>query len=161
MMMPSQKLWMLSPRMHAPAAPARLLLVEAVVVMVRVALVVVAVPVELGLLEQEEEQQAAEQGREQRLRAGLALERLGQDVEQRGAEQHAGRQAHQVLDQPRQHRQRQPGGDDDRQHAAGEGGEDDPGEGHAAPLARAARPTAALPAVARASLRVARAGSRR
>jgi hypothetical protein len=56
---------------HAPAAASGLLLVEAVVMVVVVALVMVAVPVELGLLEQEEEQQAEQQVRN-RL-CGLAL----------------------------------------------------------------------------------------
>ena len=92
---------------HAPAAAPGLLAVEAVMVVVRVALVVVAVAIELGLLEQEEEQQAGQQRREQALRAGLAVERLGQDVEQRGAEQHAGRQADEVVHHPRQHADRQ------------------------------------------------------
>ena len=62
-----------------------------------------AVAIELGLLEQEEEQQAEQQGREQRLRRRLGRERLGQYVEQRGREQHARRQAHQVVHDPRQH----------------------------------------------------------
>ena len=42
-----------------------------------------------------------EQRREQALRAGLRLERLRQHVQQRGAQQHAGRQADQALHQAR------------------------------------------------------------
>ena len=122
---------------HAPAAAAGLLAIEAVMVVVLVAFVVVAVAVELGLLEQEEEQQAAEQRREQRLRRRLGRERLGQDVEQRGREQDARREAHQVVHDLRQHRQRQCRGDEHREHAADAGGDDDPGERHARSIAAA------------------------
>src|SRR5947209_19746389 len=47
----------------------------------------------------------------------LFRSRLGQHVEQRGAEQHAGRQTDQMLHQPAQHRQRQAGGDADGQRS--------------------------------------------
>ena len=103
MMTPSQKLWMLSPISTLQPPRPGLLRVEVVMVVVAVAFVVVAVAVQLGLLQQEEEQQPAQQRGEQRLRAGLALEGLGQHVEQRGGQQHAGRQAHQVLHHAAEH----------------------------------------------------------
>jgi len=120
----------------APAATPGLPPIETAMMMVLVAFVVMAVPVELGFLEQEEEHQAAEQRAEQGLRAGLALESLGQDAEQRRREKHAGRQAHEVLDDARQQRDREACCNGDRQHAAGELRENDPAERHATPLAR-------------------------
>ena len=96
MMMPSQKLWMLSPTSTLQPPRPGLLGVEVVVVVVAVALVVVGVAVQLGLFQQEEEQQPAEQREEQLVRADMALEGLGQHVQQGRAQQHAGRQADQV-----------------------------------------------------------------
>ena len=128
---------------HAPAPLPGLQRVEVVVVVVPVAFVVVRVAVQLGLLEQEEEQQPREQRGEQRLRVGATLERLGQDIEQRGGEQHAGRQADQVLDHARQQRHRQAGRDDDRQQAAEQGREDDVAERHGRAAPRRVAPAAA------------------
>jgi hypothetical protein len=112
MITPSQKLWMLSPTSTlSPPRPA-CWASKWWWWSVAVALVVVGVAVELGLLQQPEEQQPAQQRAEQRLRSGRALEGLGQHVQQRRAQQHAGRQADQPLDDAAEHRQRQRGGDD-------------------------------------------------
>jgi hypothetical protein len=67
-------------------------------------LVVVFVPVvpQLGLVQQEEEHQPHQQGEEQVVRAGLALERLGQQVQEGGGQQGACGQAQHVLGVARQ-----------------------------------------------------------
>ena len=59
--------------------------------------VLVAVVPEFGLVEQEEEHQPHQQSREQWLGAGLAFERLGQQVHERRRHQGAGGQAQEVL----------------------------------------------------------------
>ena len=86
MMMPSQKLWMLSPTDQLQPPRPACSRVEAVVVVVPVALVMVRVAVQLDLLQQEEEQQAGQQRGEQ-ARAGSAWlsNASGSTCEQRGA----------------------------------------------------------------------------
>ena len=54
-----------------------------------VALVVVAVAIELGFFQQEKEQQTAEQGHEKAVRVDLALKSFGQHQQQGRAQQHA------------------------------------------------------------------------
>jgi hypothetical protein len=115
---------------HAQAATARLLGVKVVVVLVPIAFVVVHVAVQLGLFQQPEKQQATQQRGKQCLRRRLAFKSLGQHMQQRRAQQHAGRQADQVFDQPAQHRQRQLGRDQHRKKATRKGGQDDVEQGH-------------------------------
>ena len=119
---------------HAPAAAAGLVGIEAMVMVVLriVAFVVVAVAVQLGLFEQEEKQQAQQQGCEERLRWRPALEGFGQDQQQGRAEQQAGGQTDQALEQAAEHMHRERCGDQDRGQAAGECGYDDIKEGHQA-----------------------------
>ena len=106
--------------------------IELVVVVVAIAFVVVVMPVELGLFQQPEEQQPAQQRQEQRMRVAATLEGLGQHMQHRRAQQHAHRQADQVLDQAPQHAHGQRRGNGHRQQAAGQGGNNDVEQGHAA-----------------------------
>jgi hypothetical protein len=61
----------------------------------------------------------------QRLRAGLALECLGQHIEQGRGQQHPGREAHQVVHHAAQHPHGEAGCDQHRQQAAGQRRHDD------------------------------------
>ena len=118
---------------NRPAAAPGLLFVVVVVMLVAVAFVVMAVPVQLGLLEQEEEQQSCKQRGEQRMRAGLALEGLRQHVQQRGAQQHADRQADHVFDDAAEQLHGHCGCNEHRQHATGQRGEHDVEQRHFEP----------------------------
>ena len=90
-------------------------------------LVVVFMPVvpQLGLVQQEEEHQPHQQGEEQVVRAGLALDRLGQQMQKGGGQQRACRHAQHVLGVTRQHTKAQGCGDPHAADAGGQGAEPD------------------------------------
>ncbi|MNT41137.1 hypothetical protein D3C72_1774900 [compost metagenome] len=137
---------------HGPAARAR-----AMVVMVRVAVVMsvmgmsmvvslhgrhglgvaVFMPVvpQLGLVEQEEEHHAHQQGGKQVVGAGLAFKRLGQQVHKGRGQQGARRQAQQVLGAyaarpPAQAQTHQQCGQPDAANTGGQSGQDDCYQSH-------------------------------
>src|SRR4051812_34540166 len=74
----------------APSAAPRLLLVEAVMMVMFVAFMMVTVAIQLRLFKQKEEQQSAQQRGKKQLWTRLALEGLGQHIEQRGSQQDPG-----------------------------------------------------------------------
>jgi len=92
---------------HRQAAPPGLIGIKAVVVVVMVMLVVMAMPVQLGLFQQEKEHQTTQQGQEQGIWPYPGAERLRQHVQQGRAQQDTGGQADQVLDDQAQQRGRQ------------------------------------------------------
>ena len=90
-------------------------------------LVVVFMPVmpQLGLVQQEEEHQADQQREKQVVRAGLALERLRQQVQEGGGQQGTGRHAEHVLGESRQNAETQGGCDPHAADAGGQGADPD------------------------------------
>ena len=83
----------------------------------RIGLVVfVAVVPKLCLVEQKKEHQAGQQQCKQLLRTGLALERLGQQVHERGGQQGARCQAQHVLGVAGEHCKAEQGGQPDTAH---------------------------------------------
>ncbi|OQC02705.1 MAG: hypothetical protein BWX79_02764 [Alphaproteobacteria bacterium ADurb.Bin100] len=90
-------------------------------------LVVVFVPVvpQLGLVQQEEEHQPHQQGEEQVVGTGLALERLGQQVQEGGGQQGARGQTQHVLGVARQCAKAQGRGNPDAADAGGQGADPD------------------------------------
>ena len=94
--------------------------------------VVVLMPVvpQLGFVEQKEKHQAAQQHGKQLVRARLALERLGQQVHERGGHQGAGRQAEHVLRVAPQHGKAQGRSEPHAADAGGNGSDQDGDQGH-------------------------------
>ena len=92
----------------------------------RLAGVHVAMAPEHHLLEHEEGDDAAGERKADAVRAGAGIERMRQERKQRGPEQRAGREAHEVRQQrvpPRGRQQHEAAGDECRQGAAGAGQE--------------------------------------
>ena len=81
----------------------------------------VAVVPQLGFVEQEEKHQAGQQQRKQLLRTGLAFERLGQQVHERGGQQSTRRQAQHVLGVARQNAEAQQRRQPDAAHTSRDG----------------------------------------
>ncbi|MCY1555571.1 hypothetical protein D9M68_922470 [compost metagenome] len=111
--------------------------------------VLMAVVPELRLVEQKEKHQARQQRGKQLLRAGLALQRLGQQVHESRGHQRAGGQAEHVLGVARQHGKAQKSRQPDAAHASGDGSDQDRYQDHLVLLSpqkrRAARACAAHP----------------
>ena len=92
--------------------------------------VFVAVVPQLGLVEQEKKHQTGQQQCKQLLRAGLALERLGQQVHERGGQQGARRQTQHVLGVTGEHCKTQQSGQPDTAHTGGHRADQNPEKRH-------------------------------
>jgi hypothetical protein len=123
---PSTKLWKVSPtRMSRPLRPWSS---AGCCGLVPLAMVVVAMPPQHQFLQHEEAEDAGQDDRGRRAGLAVRLDGVGQHLEEGGAEQRADGVADQVRHPAAARRQREERGGQHGEGAAGERGDEDPGE---------------------------------